>query len=45
MRIDWQVYYDAAKRCHDLAADLRRADKPVHDADGAFRGAVSKHDC
>lgn len=32
MRIDWQVYYDAAKRCHDLAADLRRADKPVHDA-------------
>lgn len=32
MRIDWQVYYDAAKRCHDLAADLRRADRPVHDA-------------
>ncbi|WP_338766818.1 hypothetical protein V7968_00365 [Nocardia vulneris] len=32
MRIDWQVYYDAAKRCHDLAAELRRADKPVHDA-------------
>ncbi|WP_433601507.1 hypothetical protein ACQPXH_07125 [Nocardia sp. CA-135953] len=32
MNVDWQVYYDAAKRCHDLAADLRRADKPVHDA-------------
>ncbi|WP_433658760.1 hypothetical protein ACQPW1_41935 [Nocardia sp. CA-128927] len=32
MRIDWQTYYDAAKKCHDLAADLRRADKPVHDA-------------
>ncbi|MFB8282605.1 polymorphic toxin type 28 domain-containing protein [Nocardia colli] len=32
MRIDWQIYYDAAKKCHDLAADLRRADKPVHDA-------------
>ncbi|WP_174567720.1 hypothetical protein [Nocardia altamirensis] len=30
--IDWEVYYDAARRCHDLAADLRRADKPVHDA-------------
>ncbi|GAA5088078.1 hypothetical protein [Nocardia iowensis] len=32
MRIDWQTYYDAAKKCHDLAAELRRADKPVHDA-------------
>ncbi|MFI9401087.1 hypothetical protein [Nocardia sp. NPDC052316] len=32
MRIDWQTYYDAAKKCHDLAADLRLADKPVHDA-------------
>ncbi|MFC9434167.1 hypothetical protein [Nocardia sp. NPDC057030] len=32
MRIDWQIYYEAAKKCHDLAADLRRADKPVHDA-------------
>ncbi|MGQ4599533.1 hypothetical protein [Nocardia sp. R6R-6] len=32
MNVDWQVYYDAAKKCHDLAADLRRADKPVHDA-------------
>ncbi|MCP2320381.1 hypothetical protein APR12_005762 [Nocardia amikacinitolerans] len=30
--IDWQTYYDAAKKCHDLAADLRTADKPVHDA-------------
>ncbi|WP_433732069.1 hypothetical protein ACQP0C_08090 [Nocardia sp. CA-129566] len=32
MKVDWQVYYDAAKKCHDLAAELRRADKPVHDA-------------
>ncbi|MFF0492770.1 hypothetical protein ACFYTQ_27385 [Nocardia sp. NPDC004068] len=32
MRVDWQVYYDAAKRCQDLAEELRRADKPVHDA-------------
>ncbi|MEV6555468.1 hypothetical protein AB0M22_07120 [Nocardia sp. NPDC051756] len=32
MRIDWQTYYDAGKKCHDLAAELRRADKPVHDA-------------
>ncbi|WP_067804293.1 hypothetical protein [Nocardia beijingensis] len=30
--LDWQVYYDAAKKCHDLATDLRTADKPVHDA-------------
>jgi len=30
--VDWQVYYDAAKKCHDLAADLRDADKPVHAA-------------
>ncbi|WP_280334917.1 hypothetical protein [Nocardia wallacei] len=32
MNVDWQIYYEAAKKCHDLAADLRRADKPVHDA-------------
>ncbi|MER7449363.1 hypothetical protein ABTW96_03635 [Nocardia beijingensis] len=32
MRVNWQTYYDAAKRCHDLASELRRADKPVHDA-------------
>ncbi|MFQ6397628.1 hypothetical protein ACLMAJ_29810 [Nocardia sp. KC 131] len=30
--IDWQTYYDAAKKCHALATDLRAADKPVHDA-------------
>ncbi|QIS09646.1 hypothetical protein [Nocardia arthritidis] len=30
--IDWQVYYEAAMKCHALAADLRVADKPVHDA-------------
>ncbi|WP_193776878.1 hypothetical protein [Nocardia farcinica] len=30
--IDWQTYYEAARKCHDLAADLRVADKPVHDA-------------
>ncbi|WP_174186507.1 hypothetical protein [Nocardia barduliensis] len=32
MRVNWQTYYDAAKQCHDLATELRRADKPVHDA-------------
>ncbi|WP_234391240.1 hypothetical protein [Nocardia suismassiliense] len=32
MRIDWQTYYDAAKKCHDLATELRQADKLVHDA-------------
>ncbi|MBY8854976.1 hypothetical protein K7711_00635 [Nocardia sp. CA2R105] len=32
MIVDWQIYYDAAKKCHDLADDLRRADKPVHQA-------------
>ncbi|MEV0110739.1 hypothetical protein AB0H42_31015 [Nocardia sp. NPDC050799] len=32
LRIDWQIYYDAAKKCHDLATELRAADKPVHDA-------------
>ncbi|WP_223885044.1 hypothetical protein [Nocardia colli] len=30
--INWETYYDAAKKCHALAADLRAADKPVHDA-------------
>ncbi|MFI6778738.1 hypothetical protein [Nocardia sp. NPDC050412] len=30
--IDWQTYYDAGKKCHALATDLRAADKPVHDA-------------
>ncbi|WP_245664583.1 polymorphic toxin type 28 domain-containing protein [Nocardia grenadensis] len=30
--MNWQTYYDAAKKCHDLAAELRTADKPVHDA-------------
>ncbi|WP_225731091.1 MULTISPECIES: polymorphic toxin type 28 domain-containing protein [unclassified Nocardia] len=32
MKVDWQTYYDAAKKCHDLADELRKADKPVHDA-------------
>lgn len=32
MRIDWQTYYEAARKCHELATDLRAADKPVHDA-------------
>ncbi|MET8800953.1 hypothetical protein ABZV91_31825 [Nocardia sp. NPDC004568] len=32
LRIDWQLYYEAAKKCHDLATELRIADKPVHDA-------------
>lgn len=30
MIVDWQTYYDAAKKCHNLADDLRRTDKPVH---------------
>lgn len=29
--VDWQTYYEAAKKCHDLAASLRTADKPLHD--------------
>ncbi|MBO0855723.1 MAG: hypothetical protein J2P18_18385, partial [Nocardia sp.] len=32
MIVDWEVYYDAAQRCRQLAADLRAADKPVHEA-------------
>ncbi|MFC4377251.1 hypothetical protein ACFO5K_24530 [Nocardia halotolerans] len=32
MYVDWVSYYDAAKKCHDLANDLRAADKPVHTA-------------
>ncbi|WP_324198604.1 hypothetical protein [Nocardia brasiliensis] len=32
MFVNWEIYYDAARRCHDLAGELRRADKPVHDA-------------
>ncbi|MBF6446063.1 hypothetical protein IU429_00085 [Nocardia elegans] len=32
MNIDWQTYYEAAKKCQDLATELRKADKPVHDA-------------
>ncbi|MEU0505416.1 EndoU domain-containing protein [Nocardia sp. NPDC005998] len=30
--VDWQVYYQAAKQCHDLAVAIRQADKPLHDA-------------
>ncbi len=30
MIVDWQIYYDAGKKCHDLADELREADKPVH---------------
>ncbi|MFI1239118.1 hypothetical protein [Nocardia salmonicida] len=32
MYVDWVSYYDAAKKCHDLADDLRAADKPLHTA-------------
>lgn len=32
MKVDWQTYYDAAAKCHQLAGDLRAADKPVHEA-------------
>lgn len=35
--VDWQVYYDAAQKCHDLAGELRKADAPLH--------AVIKNDC
>lgn len=32
LRVDWQTFYEAAAQCHQLATDLRAADKPVHDA-------------
>ncbi len=32
MIVDWEPYYDAAKKCHELADELREADKPVHAA-------------
>ncbi|AHH17042.1 hypothetical protein NONO_c22440 [Nocardia nova SH22a] len=32
MIVDWEVYYDAARKCHDLADELRKADRPVHEA-------------
>ncbi|MET8797685.1 hypothetical protein ABZV91_14750 [Nocardia sp. NPDC004568] len=32
MWVNWETYYEAAKQCHDLAGELRTADKPVHDA-------------
>ncbi|MEU4341497.1 hypothetical protein AB0H00_09535 [Nocardia sp. NPDC023852] len=32
MKVNWRTYYEAAKQCHDLASELRHADKPVHDA-------------
>ncbi|UGT64184.1 hypothetical protein [Nocardia asteroides] len=35
--VDWQVYYDAAQKCHDLAGEIRQADAPLH--------AVLKNDC
>ncbi|WP_067655988.1 hypothetical protein [Nocardia harenae] len=35
--IDWQVYYEAAQKCHDLAGEIRRADAPLH--------AVLQNDC
>ncbi|MEU4432352.1 hypothetical protein AB0F65_16835 [Nocardia rhamnosiphila] len=39
--INWQTYYDAAKKCHDLAGELRAADKPVHDTLKAKCGAMA----
>ncbi|MFC8046873.1 hypothetical protein [Nocardia sp. NPDC057353] len=30
--VDWQVYYDAAQKCHDLAGEIRKADAPLHAA-------------
>lgn len=35
--IDWQVYYEAAQKCHDLAGEIRKADSPLH--------TVLKNDC
>ncbi|MBF6439284.1 hypothetical protein [Nocardia cyriacigeorgica] len=32
LRVDWTTFYEAAAQCHQLATDLRAADKPVHDA-------------
>ncbi|WP_280441001.1 hypothetical protein [Nocardia brasiliensis] len=32
LKLDWQVYYDAAAKCHEIATNLRAADKPLHDA-------------
>ncbi|MBF6251880.1 hypothetical protein [Nocardia farcinica] len=36
--VDWQTYYEAAKKCHDVAASLRAADKPLHDLKNEFSG-------
>ncbi|MGW5383537.1 hypothetical protein [Nocardia sp. NPDC003963] len=32
MWVNWETYYEAAEQCHDLAGELRTADRPVHDA-------------
>jgi hypothetical protein len=32
LKLDWEIYYEASQKCHDLAGELRVADKPVHDA-------------
>ncbi|WP_227996090.1 hypothetical protein [Nocardia australiensis] len=47
MKVDWTTYYEAAKKCHDLANDLRAADKPVHDAmkGGCAGMAGNAHGC
>ncbi|WP_459547623.1 hypothetical protein [Nocardia sp. X0981] len=39
--VNWQTYYDAGKRCHELATDLRAADKPVHDTLKGKCGAMA----
>src|SRR6266568_9540 len=40
MIVDWEPYYDAAKKCHELADELREADKPVHAAVKGYCAAL-----
>ncbi|ONM47994.1 hypothetical protein [Nocardia donostiensis] len=29
--VNWDTYYEAARRCQDLAGELRAADRPLHE--------------
>ncbi|MFC8046123.1 EndoU domain-containing protein [Nocardia sp. NPDC057353] len=42
--MDWQVYYDAARRCHALADALRAADKPLHEMKSGCAGMAGDSD-
>ncbi|MFG3614686.1 hypothetical protein [Nocardia sp. NPDC047654] len=44
LAVDWQVYYEAAKKCHDLATALRTADKPLHDMKNECAGMAGDAD-